>query len=133
MICPNKDILYLCNTQLHNGENMITEILFQIAIASASIMAAAILLATTKKDVPMTRKEVNLFYALHKKASNGCSHKMQPVTMKTGEFAGFQCECGYRYVQKRPLFSHAAKAPLETINGYDLAAYAGHVPTSAKS
>ena len=112
---------------------MITDILPQIIIASASIIAAAVLLATTKKDVPMTRKEVNLLYTLHKQASNDCNHKMQPVIMKTGEIAGFQCECGYRYIQKRSLFSHTAKAPVETIKGYNLAAYAGHAPTSPKS
>jgi len=112
---------------------MITETLPLIAVTSAATITTAILLATAKRNVPMTRREINLLFTLHKQTAHCSSHKMQPLMMKSDEIAGFQCECGYRYLQKRPYFSRSPKTSLEAIPGQNLAAYAGHVPTSAKT
>jgi hypothetical protein len=112
---------------------MITETLPLIVVTSAAIVTSTILLATAKRNVPMTRREVNLLFTLHKQTVHSCGHKMQPLMMKSGKIAGFQCECGFRHIQKRPYFSRSPKTSIEAIPGHKLAAYAGHMPTSAKT
>jgi hypothetical protein len=75
-------------------------------IAAASIAACAIIYAATAKcKVPLSTKEADILWKLHKQNTNCPSHKMHPQTTKKGEITGFQCQCGYKYAQQRPLMS----------------------------
>jgi hypothetical protein len=83
---------------------MLTTILPQIIIGCSAI-ATAVYLAAAKQNSPITRKDANIIWKLHKQTSLCNSHKMQPLILKNGDMTGFQCQCGYRYIQKRPLLS----------------------------
>jgi len=123
-ICPKKDILYLCTTKIHKkakNMSMITTLIPPIAggmIAACTIIYAA----TAKRKVPITAKEADILWKMHKKDTDCTSHKMQPRITENGEITGFQCQCGYKYTQQRPLMSRtpryimqtAANSPCET-------------------
>ncbi len=84
----------------------ITNILPQIGIASAAAVAAvstALFLVKAKRNAPLTQKEADILWKLHKQNTHCKSHKYKTHTGKHGEMTGFKCQCGYRYAQKRPL------------------------------
>jgi hypothetical protein len=84
---------------------MITTILPQIGIVCTVAVAAALYLLKAKRNAPITRKEAEILWKLHKQNQRCTSHKWQPQNRKNGQITGFQCQCGYRYTQKRPLLS----------------------------
>jgi hypothetical protein len=86
------------------------------ALALAAVITAACV-ATAKRAVPLTQHEAKIIWQLHKQNTACQSHKYQPITRKQGEITGFQCQCGYRYVQRRPLLSRMPKqSTLPNIN-----------------
>ena len=90
---------------------MVTTILPQIGIACATAAATALYLLKAKRSTPITRKDANILWTLHTLTAQCNCHKMQPLKLKNGEIAGFQCQCGYRYTQKRPLLSRKPTNP----------------------
>jgi len=65
-----------------------------------------------KRLSPLTRSEAKTLWTLHKQDSGCKGQKWRQV--KRGKLTvGFECECGYKHVQKRPLLAHAPTS-LET-------------------
>ena len=87
------------------AKKMLTTILPQIVTACAATVAATTYLATAKRTSPISHKDATILWKLHKQNASCNSEKMKPITMESGEIAGFQCQCGYCYAQKRPLLS----------------------------
>ena len=101
--------MYLCTTKIHKKAKNMSMITTLIPpIAAAGIAAGAIIYAATaKRKVPMTAKEADFVWKLHKKNTDCASHKMHPRITKHGKITGFRCQCGYKYTQQRPLMSRA--------------------------
>jgi len=75
----------------------------QIGFACTATAAAATCLVKIKRKTPISRKDADVLWKLHKQAAHCPGHRRQLQTGKHGEITGFECQCGYRYTQKRPL------------------------------
>jgi hypothetical protein len=68
--------------------------------------------ARAKRVSPLTKTEAKQLWIIHRHNVDCKGLKWRQV--KRGKLTvGFQCECGYTHVQKRPLVAHAP-ASLET-------------------
>lgn len=65
-----------------------------------------------KHYAPLTRDEVSLLWKIHKQNA-GCRAKSWKEIRHGRKIVGFECGCGYRHVQKRPIKSNM---PAATIN-----------------
>jgi hypothetical protein len=69
----------------------------------ATFAAYAVWYLTAAKDyVPLTRREAEILWKIHRQNAN-CNAKKWHVVMHKGKIIGFKCECGYKHVQKRPI------------------------------
>lgn len=61
-------------------------------------------LTRAKKSQPLTLDELVTLWKIHKHQA-GCStplSRMKPIMdLRSNEFSGFKCECGYQYCSKR--------------------------------
>jgi hypothetical protein len=62
-----------------------------------------------KRSAPIAADDVKVMWAIHRKNAHCSGHKWQPIKQRKGKIVGFQCECGYKYTQKRPLISRIPK------------------------
>jgi len=62
--------------------------------------------------VPITFDEVKALWHIHKKNTKCTSHKWRPILRKSEKISGFECECGYKNAQKRPILSKSPKIAL---------------------
>lgn len=63
-----------------------------------------------KRYSPITPTEARQLWTIHKQDVHCNGRKWR--RLKNGkQTVGFQCECGYRHVQKRPIIAHAPTAP----------------------
>jgi len=89
--------------------NMFTTL--TLTVSAWTILAAytSWLVFKAKRNVPITLQEAKTLWQIHKKNSSCKAHKWEPVSQKGDLAKGFKCECGFKYVQKKPLVSSAAK------------------------
>jgi hypothetical protein len=66
-------------------------------------------LTSAKKHATITFDDAKALWHIHKKNTNCTSHKWKPISRKSGKISGFECDCGYKYTQKRPLFYNKPK------------------------
>ena len=59
-------------------------------------------LTSAKDYVPLTRKEAEILWKIHKQKDN-CKAKKWQIIRRGGKIIGFKCECGYKHVQKKPI------------------------------
>jgi hypothetical protein len=58
---------------------------------------------TSAKDyAPLTPKEAELLWKIHRQKA-GCNMNKWREIRRKGKLVGFECACGYRHVQKRPI------------------------------
>jgi hypothetical protein len=62
-----------------------------------------------KRGEPITTDEAKMLWKIHKTNSHCLGKNWQPLVKKGGKLKGFQCECGYKYIQKRPLIAGTHK------------------------
>jgi hypothetical protein len=76
-----------------------------VATAAWAIFMAYLLwyMTSVKRSEPITVDEAKVLWKIHKKTARCKGHKWSPITRRGGKLKGFQCECGYKYSQKRPL------------------------------
>jgi hypothetical protein len=60
-------------------------------------------LTSVKRSEPITIDEAKMLWKIHKQNSSCQSHKWRPIARRGGKIKGFQCECGYKYAQNRPI------------------------------
>ena len=66
-------------------------------------------LTSAKRNVPITFDEAKTLWKIHKKTAKCHGHKWRPISRRGGKISGFECECGYKYNQKRPILSSMPK------------------------
>jgi hypothetical protein len=64
---------------------------------------------SANRNVTITLEDAKTLWKIHKNSANCTGHRWQPVSRRGGKIAGFRCECGYKYTQKRPLVSSMPK------------------------
>jgi hypothetical protein len=64
-----------------------------------------------KHYAPLTLEEAQVLWKIHKQNANCQSTKWRKIR-KGGKIVGFECECGYRHVQKSPIVK-STLAPTE--------------------
>jgi len=59
--------------------------------------------ALVKPAAPITAKDAKMIWMIHTNTSSCGSHRWQPLKRSNDKIVGFQCDCGYRYTQRKPL------------------------------
>ena len=105
-----KDLLYACRTQKQKVKNMNNTLTIILPAIWASFACCLLWFVTSaKRSVSITFDDTKALWRIHKKATNCSSHKWNPISRKGGKISGFECACGYRYTQKRPLICSSPK------------------------
>jgi len=65
------------------------------------------LLLSAKRAVPLTQKEAETLWKDHKQKTM-CSAESWREIVSRNRIIGFECECGYRQVQKKPIINIGA-------------------------
>ncbi|MCS7113857.1 MAG: hypothetical protein RMJ15_02820 [Nitrososphaerota archaeon] len=58
-----------------------------------------------KHYAPLTHDEAKILWKIHKQNAR-CPSKMWKEIRRGKKIIGFECECGYRHIQKRPIKSN---------------------------
>jgi len=106
----NRHIVYMQNTST-DGENMLEMLTSNLWIIMPTTWASfttyvAWYFTRAKRCSPITTAEAKQLWTIHRNATHCRGKKWREV--KNGKrTVGFQCDCGYRHVQKKPLIAHA--------------------------
>jgi hypothetical protein len=69
----------------------------------ATFAAYATWYLTSAKDyAPLTSKEAEMLWKIHRQDAN-CNAKKWRIIKYKGKIVGFECECGHKHEQKRPI------------------------------
>ena len=92
-------------------QSMVKDMLSMLMLTAWSSLAigAVWCLTSAKRNAPITLNDAKMIWIMHRKSATCTRHKWQPITRREGKIIGFQCECGYKYTQKRPLVSRMPK------------------------
>ncbi len=79
-------------------------------LAIGTILATTLLcfIVSAKRGVPITVDEAKMLWKIHKKHSHCNGTKWRPLKRKGDKIKGFQCDCGYKYKQIKPLVAGVA-------------------------
>ena len=80
-----------------------------ILTGCSGIAACSVCLTVAKRSAPISKGDAEVLWAMHKKTSLCPAHKWKPTKRRKDKIIGFQCGCGYKYTQKRPLLSRMPK------------------------
>jgi hypothetical protein len=64
----------------------------------------AYLLLSARHVVPLTREEAETLWKFHKQKT-GCKAETWREITKKKKLIGFECECGFKHIQKKPLIT----------------------------
>ncbi len=90
---------YMYNTNAR-GEKML-EIIMSILWACFAVYAIWYF-TVAKNYAPITLGEAKILWKIHKRNIQCNARKWREVR-REGKIVGFECECGYKHVQKRPI------------------------------
>lgn len=62
------------------------------------------LLLSARNVVPMTTEEIEILWKFHKQ-TKCCNAKTWHEITKKKELIGYECECGFKHIQKKPLIN----------------------------
>jgi len=80
-----------------------------ISIPAVWVLFASYLvwyLTSAKRHATITFDDAKALWHIHKKNAKCAGHKWRPVSCKSGKISGFECACGYKYAQRRPIISN---------------------------
>jgi hypothetical protein len=60
---------------------------------------------SAKHHVPLTRKEAEILWKIHKNEAQCKAQKLHPIKRRD-KIVGFKCDCGYKYMKKRPMLAN---------------------------
>lgn len=67
------------------------------------------LITSAKRSMVIIIDEAQTLWKIHKK-NDGCKAKKWQAIKRNGEkVKGFKCECGYKFIQKKPLVTEKLK------------------------
>lgn len=69
----------------------------------ACLLAYTVWYSTSAKNLaPITVKEAKLLWKIHKQ-NVSCQSRKWRIIKRKNKIIGFECECGYKHIQKRPI------------------------------
>jgi hypothetical protein len=83
-----------------------------LAISSA-LGVCTVALLSLKRPTSMTLDEAKMMWVMHRRTAHCVGHKWQPLKLRKDKIIGFNCGCGYKYVQKRPILCGSLKREAE--------------------
>jgi hypothetical protein len=109
-ICPLWDILYPCRTEIHVVKCMFETLMSNLWVIAPTLWVSFIVYALwysarAKDYAPITSTEAKQLWVIHQQGSHCTSKKWRQVR-KRDVTVGFECGCGYKYMQQRPLVGH---------------------------
>ncbi len=66
-----------------------------------------------KHYAPLTPTDVRILWRIHKQNIR-CSSRRWREIKRGNEVVGFECECGYKHIQKRPIVAHEPTDAIKT-------------------
>lgn len=66
--------------------------------------------AYAKHFAPITYNEARILWKIHKQSAN-CNGKRWREIKRKNAIVGFECECGYKHIQRRPIVSELPEPP----------------------
>jgi hypothetical protein len=110
-------IVSVQNTNTEEGENMLdilTSNLSMLMLSAWGCLTTYVSWYATKakRSCAITPAEAKQLWTIHKQNAH-CNGKKWHQLKKGKQTIGFQCECGYRHTQKKPLVTHTP-ATMET-------------------
>jgi hypothetical protein len=94
---------------------MVKDMLEILLVASWGCLAmyATWYFTSAKHYAPITSKEARILWKIHKRNIQCGARKWREVKRR-GKIIGFECECGYKHVQKRPVVASAPAPNMKT-------------------
>jgi hypothetical protein len=97
-----------------DGENMFEVFTSNLLVVVPALWACLAAYATwyftkAKSYSPLTQTEARQLWAIHRHNTN-CNGRKWRRVKKGKQTVGFQCECGYKHIQKKPLMAHTPTA-----------------------
>ncbi len=84
-----------------------------LMIVAWSGLAVGAIVFTIRRPVPISANEAKVIWKMHRETAHCRGHKWRLLKRKQDKIVGFQCECGYKYTQKRPLVCRSLKQNVE--------------------
>lgn len=112
-ICLERDILYMYRTQIHVVKNMLEILVFASWL---SLTAYAVWYSTVAKHyAPIAPHEAKILWKIHKQNVQ-CASKKWRAIRRGKKIIGFECECGFKHIQKRPIVANAPTSTIKSQN-----------------
>jgi hypothetical protein len=70
---------------------------------------------SAKYYAPITVNEARILWKIHKRNIRCNARKWREIR-RGGKMIGFECECGYKHIQKRPIVSNAPTLDVKSQN-----------------
>jgi hypothetical protein len=70
---------------------------------------------SAKHYAPLTSKEARMLWRIHKRSIRCTATKWREIR-RAGKIIGFECECGYKHTQKRPIVSNTPATNVHSQN-----------------
>jgi hypothetical protein len=99
-----------------------------IAVWTAFVAYVTWYLTSAKYSVPLTVDEARILWKIHRKNIN-CGATRWREVRQHGKTVGFECECGFRHLQKRNV---VAGSPATVISEISTRPHPKRLPTRSK-
>jgi hypothetical protein len=105
----------MCRTKKHVIKMFDTLEMLAFTLWTIFIVYATWYFTSAKDYAPLTPYETRILWKIHKQ-NIGCNGKKWQIIKRRGKIVGFQCECGYKHVQKRPIVTSLPASNIQTQN-----------------
>jgi len=80
----------------------------------AGFAAYAVWFSTVAKHyAPITSNDARILWKIHKQSIQCASRKWRAIK-KGNKIIGFECECGFKHIQKRPILANTPSTHIKT-------------------
>jgi hypothetical protein len=80
--------------------------IFGIALWTAFVIYTTWYFTSAKHYAPITSAEAKILWKIHRRNS-GCEGRKWRELKRGGKIVGFECECGQKHIQRRPIVVRA--------------------------
>jgi hypothetical protein len=86
---------------------------------------------SAKHYAPITHNEARILWKIHKRHIRCNARKWQEIK-RDGKIVGFECKCGYKHIQKRPIVSTTPTPNIKSQNSQTSPLDKLHTPYASK-
>jgi len=100
LICLKSDIQHRRRTQIQMVKNM-WEIL-ALGLWTTFVIYVTWYCTSAKYNAPISQNEAKLLWKIHRQNKKCAARRWREIKHQS-RIVGFECECGHKYMQKRPV------------------------------